>query len=140
MTNLYTPSHLLTLDQFQKFEKTFRKAWSKDTTFPDCKEEWSEINKAFGQCAITALVVYDLYRGKIIYDKANFHLWNELPDGTEQDFSREQFIEERIFSIYKYKTRENVLYDETGRRTNIEQRYKLLKKRVQNALQNPNKS
>lgn len=131
VTNLYTPSDILSLDQFQKLEKAFELAWSKDTTYPDCKEEWNETNKAFGQCAITTLVVYDLYGGRIIYDKVNFHLWNELPDETQQDFSRSQFLEERVFSIYKYKTKENVLYDETGLRTKIEDRYKLLKNNFQ---------
>ena len=63
----------------------------------------------------------------MIYDKANFHIWNELPDGSQHDFTRSQFIDERVFSIYKYKTKDDILYDDRGKKTNIELRYKLLK-------------
>lgn len=130
MKNLYTPTLLLSKKDFQKLEKAFTRAWSKDTTYPDVKNEWSEKNRAYGQCAITALIIYDLYGGRLIYDKDNFHIWNELPDGSQQDLSRSQFQEKRIFTIYKYKTKDEVLYDENGQRTQIVKRYQLLKKRV----------
>lgn len=134
MKNLYTFSQLLDKNIFNKFEKAFEIAWSKETTFPDVKEKWSNENKAYGQCAITALIIYDLFGGRIIYDKNNFHIWNELPDGTQQDFSRCQFEEDRFFTITKYKTKKEVLYDETGQRTNIVPRYQILKQRFEDAL------
>lgn len=134
MKNLYQPSKLLSRQEFKRLEKAFEQAWIKETTYPDVKEELSEQNKALGQCAITALIVYDLYGGRMIYDKANFHIWNELPDKTQQDFSRSQFLDKRIFTIYKYKTKEDILYDETGQRTKILLRYQLLKQRFEEAL------
>lgn len=135
MKNLYTPSQLLDKKTFNKLEKAFEKAWSKETTFLDVRDNWSDKNKAYGQCAPTALIVYDFFGGRIIYDKTNFHIWNELPDGTQQDFSRIQFLDEKVFTIYKYKTRDDILYDETGQRTQILPRYQLLKKRFEEALE-----
>lgn len=134
MKNLYKISQLFSKQEFGRMEKAFETAWIKDTTYPDMKEEWSEDNKALGQCAVTSLIIYDLFGGRIIYDKANLHIWNELPDGTQQDFTRKQFPGRRKFTMYKYKTKENILYDEMGQRTQIEQRYKLLKQRFQKAL------
>jgi len=134
MKNLYQSSKLLSQQEFKRFEKAFKQAWIKDTAYPDAKEEWSKNNKALGQCVLTALIIYDLYGGRLILDKVNFHIWNELPDGTQQDFSRCQFKEERIFTVTKYKTQEDVLYDETGQRTKILPRYQLLKQRFEEAL------
>ncbi len=131
MNNLYQTSKILSQAEFEKIETALEKAWGRDTTYPDTKDSWSEENKAYGQCAVTSLIVNDLYGGKMIYDKNNFHIWNELPDGSQQDFSRKQFLDERNFVIYKYKTKEDVLFDETGTRTQISDRYKLLKKKFQ---------
>lgn len=135
MNNLYQISKLLSKQDFEKIEKALKNSWSKETTFPDTKDKWSEENKAFGQCVPTALVIYDLFGGRMIYDKANFHIWNELPDGTQQDFSREQFIDEREFNIYKYKNKEDILYDETGKRTQILRRFQIFKKKFDKALE-----
>lgn len=134
MKNLYQNSLLLSQKKFEKLEKAFKFAWSKETTSPIIKDEWSENNKAYGQCAITALIVCDLLGGRIIYDKANSHVWNELPDGTQQDFSREQYKEDIIFTIYKYKLKKDLLSDNYGRRTQIIPRYQLLKQRFETKL------
>lgn len=107
------------------------KAWCKETTYPDIKNEWTEGNKAYGQCAITSIIIFDMFGGRLIYDKGNFHIWNELPDSTQHDFSRIQFQDERSFSVHKYKTKEDVLFDENGVRTKTDSRYKLLKKKFQ---------
>ncbi|KKR80604.1 MAG: hypothetical protein UU73_C0001G0282 [Candidatus Daviesbacteria bacterium GW2011_GWA1_41_61] len=132
--NLYQNSQLLTQKDFKKLEKAFEYAWSKETTSPIIEDEWSEDNKAYGQCAITALIICDLYGGRIIYDKGNLHVWNELPDGTQQDFSRKQYKEDLIFTIYKYKTKGDLLSDNYGRKTQITPRYQLLKQRLEAKL------
>lgn len=131
--NLYTPTLLLSKKDFQKLEKAFKVAWSIDTTYPDIKNKWSDKNRAYGQCAITALIIYDLYGGRLIYDQTNFHIWNELPDGSQQDLSRSQFQKGTVLTIYQYKTPAEVLYDENGQRTQIVKRYQLLKKCVEDA-------
>lgn len=130
MENLYSQSKILSEKDFKKLEKVFEEVWSNDSTFPDNAKGWSSENKAFGQCAPTSLVVNDMFGGRMIYDKANFHIWNELTDGTQQDFSRVQFKDKRTFSVYKYKIKEEMLNDEIGLRTNLLGRYSLLKNRV----------
>lgn len=129
MKNYYEPSELLSDTDIAKFELAFEQSWSRQTAYPNCQNNWTTKNKALGQCAITALIIYDLFGGRMIYDKTNFHIWNELPDKTQQDFSRKQFLRDRELTIYKYKTKEDILFDETGKRTKIDKRYKLLKKR-----------
>lgn len=110
-------------------EKALEKAWSRETADPDRQGQWSEKNKALGQCAVTAVLIYDLFGGRMLYDKANFHIWNEFPDGSQHDFSRSQFTDERTFSVYKYKTKDDILYDERGQKTNIVERYQKLKQK-----------
>lgn len=130
MDNLYQKSATLSDDTFKKLEKAFINAWSIETVNPDVKNTWSEENKAYGQCTPTALVVYDLFGGKLIYDKENYHIWNELPDGSQQDFSRTQFTQPTNLTIYKYKTKDEILQSEHGQKSNMEVRYELLKKKV----------
>ena len=129
MQNLHTLSKLISEDEFRKIEDLLSRAWCKETTFIDIQDEWSSDNKAYGQCAVTTLVINDLFGGKIAYDKPNFHLWNELPDGTWQDFSREQFKDNRDFTVTKYQTKEEIFSNKTGLRNKTEDKYKLLKKR-----------
>lgn len=126
MKNFHQKSSLISQEVIEK-KKALEVAWSRETTDPDSRDRWSEDNKALGQCAITSVLIYDLFGGRMIYDKANFHIWNELPDGSQQDFTRSQFTNERIFTVYKYKTKEDILYYERGKKTHIEEKYKKLK-------------
>ncbi len=127
MNNLHQKSKLISDKQIQEIEKALLASWIRETSDPEDQNNWSQENKALGQCAITSVLIYDIFGGRMIYDKANFHIWNEFPDGSEHDFSRTQFKDERVFSIYKYKTKEDVLGDERGRQTKIVERYKKLK-------------
>ena len=139
MKNLYTQSKLLSRANFSKIEKAFKNTWTKKSAlpyneFPESSKKLLKEDKALGQCVPTSLIVCDLFGGRMIYDKANFHIWNELPDGTQQDFSRNQFKDGTVFSIYKYKTKEEILNNEFDRRTNISRRYQLLKKKFEREL------
>lgn len=127
MKNFHQRSDLISQETINIIEKALEIAWSKETADPDSLDKWTENNKALGQCAITSVLVHDLFGGRMIYDKANFHIWNEFPDGSQHDFSRSQFKDDRNFSVYKYKTREDILYDERGQRSNIIGRYNRLK-------------
>lgn len=130
MKNFHQKSDLISQETITKIKKALKSAWSLETTDPDRREQWSEENKALGQCAVTAILIFDLFGRRMIYDKANFHIWNEFPDGTEHDFTRSQFKDERIFSIYKYKTKDDILYDERGLKNNIAEKYQKLKQRL----------
>lgn len=127
MKNLHQKSDLISPEMISRIEAALEIAWARETTDPDSRDNWTEKNKSLGQCAVTSVLIYDLFGGRMIYDKANFHIWNELPDGSEHDFTRSQFENERVFSVYKYKTKGDILYDERGKQTKIEERYRKLK-------------
>lgn len=130
MKNYHQKSTLISPEMILKIGQALDTAWSRETADPDSKDQWSDENKSVGQCAVTSVLIYDLFGGRMIYDKANFHIWNELPDGSQHDFTRSQFTDERIFSIYKYKTKDDILFDERGKRVNLEARYNQLKQNL----------
>lgn len=130
MKNFHQTSRLVTEEVLERIQTTLEASWSRDTVDPENKNHWSVENKSLGQCAVTALVIHDMFGGRMIYDKANFHIWNEFSDGTQHDFTRSQFKDEKVFSIYKYKSREDILYDERGKATGIFERYTLLKQKM----------
>ncbi len=72
-------------------EHAFHAAWGVDTTSDP--EGWTIRNPAWGQCAVTALVVQDDLGGQLLRAStpSGSHYWNLLPDGTEVDLTREQF-------------------------------------------------
>ena len=74
-----------------------RTAWGSDTCDPH-EEHWRPDNPARGQCGVTALVVQDLLGGDLLLGEVHVdqtkignHYWNRLPDGTEIDFTADQF-------------------------------------------------
>jgi hypothetical protein len=102
------------------------RAWDYDTSSD--ATNWREDNPAWGQCAVTALVVQDLLGGDLLRGLVNgvSHYWNRLPNGQEIDLTIQQFgtITERQGAIVR--ERDYVLsFPETAKR------YELLRKRVQ---------
>lgn len=65
-------------------------AWAAETS---THESWSPDNPAAGQCAVTALVVQDVYGGDLlrVVNEGESHYFNRLPDGREVDLTRGQF-------------------------------------------------
>lgn len=107
-----------------------REAWSRDTSAdPD---NWTPENPAWGQCAVTALVIQDLLGGRLcrsevlVNDERLSHYYNELEDGTHLDETLCQFPEDVGFYAHEeYRTREYVLsHPDTARR------YETLKERL----------
>jgi len=83
-------------------EGAIRAAWGRDTS--DDPEEWSEQNPARGQCAVTALLVRELFGGEILVAnvlrdgrRVERHAWNRLPSGLALDLTREQFVHGELF-------------------------------------------
>jgi len=83
-----------TLDETQA---AIRAAWGRDTS--DDPDDWSELNPARGQCAVTALLVRELLGGEILVAnvllddrRVERHAWNRLPSGLTLDLTREQFV------------------------------------------------
>jgi hypothetical protein len=90
-------------------------AWRGDTSL--LPAEWSADNPAVGQCAVTALVVQDLFGGELrrgIADSET-HYWNLLPDGRELDLTASQFETRPEFVETALRSREYVLSFEATR-------------------------
>jgi hypothetical protein len=134
MKNYHERSLLLKETDIAKLEKAFELSWCKETCFPATRDKWSETNKAFGQCAVTVLVVNELYGGKIAFDKENDHYWNILPDGSQHDFSRKQSLEGTVHTITAIKQRKDILDSDGAIKAQTLQRYTILRDKVVQAL------
>jgi hypothetical protein len=75
----------------EELEMALRQSWSRDTSSDP--EGWSPRNPAWGQCAVTALVVHGYLGGEllraVLHGKS--HYWNRLPSGEIVDLTIEQF-------------------------------------------------
>jgi hypothetical protein len=82
-----------------EIEQAIRASWSLETCDPVDVADWSPVNPARGQCAVTALVVQDLLGGALLLaevrnadgSRQGVHYWNRLAGGLEVDLTREQF-------------------------------------------------
>lgn len=119
----------ITLEDLQKALKF---SWSAETSVdPD---NWTPENPAWGQCAITALIVQYYFGGNLLrsrVDKFGSHYWNKLPNGEEQDLTRSQFPEGVAIPFGEKRTRDCVLSFQSTIK-----RYELLKQRVEDFLKN----
>ncbi|RLJ05068.1 MAG: hypothetical protein DRP08_00015 [Candidatus Aenigmatarchaeota archaeon] len=114
----------------EELGKVLEEAWCKETSSDP--ENWTPENPAYGQCAVTALVVQDYFGGKIVHadvivnGKSVSHYFNKI-NNEEIDFTRKQFPSEAIIpsgKVYK-RTRDYILsYPDTIKR------YEILKERV----------
>src|ERR1700733_7838695 len=85
-------------------EAAIRAAWALDTCDPVDADDWSAANPSRGQCGSTALTVHDLLGGDLMIaevlrtdgSRQGVHYWNLLPDGTELDWTREQFASNEV--------------------------------------------
>jgi hypothetical protein len=96
---------------------TVERAWTRGTSADPVN--WSAQNKAWGQCAVTALLVQDCFGGELQRGKVGTlsHYWNVLPSGEEVDLTRHQFADDVEISHIETRSRDYVLSDpETARR------------------------
>ncbi len=109
-----------------------KKSWSKETCYPKEQENWNSKNPSLGQCAVTAFVLYDYFKGNIkkcTVDGVNhyFNIINkEIFDLTKQQFKNKKIPYEE--STYKKKS-------DLLEIKNTKERYLLLKEKVENYLQ-----
>jgi hypothetical protein len=110
-------------------EAAARAAWAVDTSSdPD---RWSADNAAWGQCAVTSLLVQDFFGGDLLRTEVEgiSHYWIRTPDGREVDLTREQFGPHAKVGPGEARDRNYVLSFPQTRR-----RYDLLRRRVQAAF------
>lgn len=111
-----------------------RKAWYKETAYPSCQAEWVESDPSYGQCAITAMLVYDMFGGsihRIRVDGGVTHYFNKI-DGHYIDLTVEQFD---LYNIpVSYEPNEEMPRQYCGRNADTAKRYKLLIERIAQIL------
>jgi hypothetical protein len=113
--------------RFLKLQKAIKKSWGIDTAYKDDIPKWSTNNSAAGQCAVTALVIYDYFGGQIysgISQDGIVHYWNKI-HGVKIDLTRNQFRDTKTFSNITKWQAEDLL--QTG---NVRERYEILRNRT----------
>jgi hypothetical protein len=80
-----------TTPDINALREALEQAWSADTSFDPSR--WSGENPAWGQCAVTALIIQDHFGGELLHAEIGgiSHFWNRMPTGQELDFTRHQF-------------------------------------------------
>jgi hypothetical protein len=124
-----------------ELEQALQSSWCRETCSPSSQPQWSPENPAWGQCAVTALVVQDYRGGDMVWataflpdDRQISHYFN-LINGEEKDYTRQQYpvgtkIPLGISRLQGFATtRDYVLSNEDTVR-----RYELLKRRVEERL------
>ena len=70
-----------------------RKCWRANTAYPNCQSTWRSTDPSYGQCAITAALVNDMFGGEIHrvpLKGGGSHYFNVI-DGKVVDLTYEQF-------------------------------------------------
>lgn len=104
-----------------------RDAWNDETSA--LPSEWSKLNPARGQCAVSALVVQDTLGGDLLRTTVNgeSHYLNRLPDGSVIDVTFDQFPIGTIYDNAPVVRERSYVLSFPATVT----RYRLLQKRMQ---------
>ncbi len=110
----------------EDLKKALYASYARDLCYPSVQKLWSEENKCFGMCTITALIVQDYFGGKLCKMKIGdtLHYFNWI-DGEIDDFTASQFENKIEYENYQIAYRKQVLKIQ-----NVKNRYDLLKERV----------
>ena len=114
----------------QELEGLLINCYSKDMCYPKVREEWSENNKSWGMCAITALIIDDYYDtefGKIKVDGVS-HYFN-IKEGKIIDLTAKQFKQKLNYSNYEYVDRNRIISNQ-----DTKMRYEKLKECIEKKL------
>ena len=102
-------------------------SYSIDTTYPLCKNDYNyDTNPTYGQCAITSLIVQDIFGGTIHKTKVNgiTHYFN-IVDNHYIDLTKDQFNEDINYEQNEQVDRSYCLENEDTKK-----RYELLLKNL----------
>ena len=118
--------------------KLLLKCYCKETAYPSCQNEYdSYYDPTYGQCAITSMIVNDLFGGtihKIKVDGGGTHYFNKI-NGIYFDLTSDQF------SLYEmdidYEPNEEIPREYCGKNKDTLNRYNMLKEKL-NKLINKN--
>ena len=112
-------------------QELLNRCYTKELCYPKVSQNWSENNKCYGMCAITALILNDYFSGKLgkIYVEDISHYFNIINDKII-DFTSSQFGYEVNYSNYELVDRHIMLQNE-----NTKLRYQILKSQLEKLLQ-----
>lgn len=112
-------------------QELLNKCYTKELCYPKVSQNWSENNKCYGMCAITALVLNDYFNGNLgkIYVEDVSHYFNII-DNKIVDFTSSQFGHKVDYSNYELTDRDIMLSSK-----NTKLRYLVLKSKIEKLLQ-----
>ena len=129
MENLHQPSSILSSARIDEIQSALERSWTKQTCSPKARPNWSEDNKALGQCSVTAMLIAQMFGGELAKNQENNHLWNILPDGSHHDFTRTQFSNNPVdLSDYEITSIDEQLNHPKAVEAETKERFELLKK------------
>lgn len=108
--------------------------WCADTCAPRMRDEWSEDNKTWGQCSITAFLVQDIFGGKVYgipRDGGNFHCYNVIGECVF-DLTSEQFGDE----VLDYEDNPEQFREVHFAKEEKRLRYEILRKKLKEYTEN----
>jgi hypothetical protein len=111
--------------------------WCKETAYPSCQKDWSKDDPSYGQCAITAMLVHDLFGGTIHRTRnlgGGTHYFNKIGD-RYIDLTAAQFLNEYL--TLEFEPNETIDRKYCGRNADTKRRYDLLISRIANYLSKP---
>lgn len=96
---------------YPELEQLLKQAWTRETSSDPAR--WTPENPAWGQCAVTALVVHDYLGGRLLWASARLpdgqeisHYFNETTQNEIIDVTRHQFPSGTIIPEGKDKKKE----------------------------------
>ena len=111
-----------------------RECWCKESAYPSCQAEWVPNDPSYGQCAITAMLVYDMFGGsihRIRVDGGGPHYFNKV-NGHYIDLTVEQFD---LYNIpVSYEPNEQMDRKYCGKNIDTQKRFERLVKRIADYL------
>ena len=120
-------SQLETIDDLYNI---LRDCWCNETAYPSCQTEWVPNDPSYGQCAITAMLVYDMFGGtihRIRVSGGGTHYFNKI-NGQYLDLTIEQFD---LYNIpVNYEPNEEMDRKYCGKNADTQKRFELLIKRI----------
>ena len=111
--------------------KVLLDVWCRDTAYPSCQMDYDQENDpTYGQCAITATLVHDMFGGtihKVRVSGGGTHYFNQI-NGHYIDLTSDQFD---LYNIpLKYDINEQIPREYCGKNADTLKRYKLLVKLI----------
>lgn len=108
-------------------------SWGADTVRKG--DEWRKDVPSLNQCCVTALIVQNYLGGDLLrceMSDGDHHFWNRLPDGSELDWTKEQF--NYIFAYPIWETREKRDRKKILSHKSTRGRYEILKTRIESIM------